>query len=80
LNECLFLGLADALKAIAVLVADYNGSRQHSALNYQTPAAFGAELSATSLRAAPPDGSAISPVAQPAPNGVSNAEALAIAG
>lgn len=80
LNESLFLGLADARAAIAAWVADYNNARPHSSLDYRTPAAFAAHLTATGPRAALADGSALRPVAQPAPKGVSTAEALIAAG
>jgi len=80
LNESLFLGLADARKAISAWVADYNNSRPHSSLAYRTPAAFAAQLIATGPRAALPDGSALGPVAQHAPEGVSTAGALTAAG
>ena len=80
LNESLFLGLADARAAIAAWVADYNNARPHSSLDYRTPAAFAAHLTATGPRAALADGSALRPVAQPAPKGVSTAEALIATG
>ncbi len=80
LNESLFLGLADARKAISAWVADYNNSRPHSSLAYRTPAAYAAHLTATGHRAALLDGSALRPVAQPAPEGVSTVEALTAAG
>jgi putative transposase len=80
LNESLFLGLADARKAISAWVADYNNARPHCSLAYRTPAAFAAHLIATGHRAALPDGSALRPVAQPAPEGVSIAEALIATG
>lgn len=80
LNESLFLGLADARKAISAWVADYNIARPHSSLAYRTPAAFAAHLTATGHRTALLEGSALRPVAQPAPQGVSNAEALTTAG
>lgn len=76
LNESLFFGLADARLTIQSWVADYNNSRPHSSLEYRTPAAFAAHLTATGHRAALLDGSARWPVAQPAPEGVSTAEAL----
>ena len=44
LNECLFFGLTHAREEIAEWVADYNTERPHSALGYQTPAAFAATL------------------------------------
>jgi putative transposase len=80
LNESLFLALADARLAITAWVADYNGARPHSSLHYRTPAAFAAELNAPGPRAALLDGSALGPVAQPAPKGVSTPEALIAAG
>jgi transposase InsO family protein len=80
LNERLFLGLADARYAIAAWVADYNYARPHSSLDYRTPAAFAAHLNATGPRAALADGSALRPVAQPAPKGVLTAEALIATG
>jgi len=80
LNESLFLGLANARQAIVAWVTDYNNARPHSSLDYRTPAAFAAQLSATGPRAAPLDGSALRPVAHPAPKGVSTAEALIPAG
>jgi len=80
LNESLFLGLADARLAITAWAADYNNARPHSSLDYRTPAAFAAQLNASGPRAALLDGSALRPVAQPAPKGVSTAEALIAAG
>jgi putative transposase len=80
LNESLFLGLADARAAIAAWVADYNNARPHSSLDYRTPAAFAAHLTATGPRAALSDASALRPVAQPAPKGVSTTEALIATG
>jgi putative transposase len=80
LNERLFLGLADARAAIAAWVTDYNNARPHSSLAYRTPAAFAAHFTATGPRAALADGSALRPVARPAPKGVSTAEALIATG
>ena len=80
LNESLFLGLADARLAIQSWVVDYNNSRPHSSLEYRTPADFATHLTATGPRAALLDGSALRPVAQPAPEGVSTAEALIATG
>jgi transposase InsO family protein len=80
LNESLFLGLADARLAIQSWVVDYNDSRPHSSLEYRTPAAFAAQLNASGPRAPLLDGSALRPVAQPAPKGVSTAEALIATG
>lgn len=76
LNESLVLGLTDARLTTTTWVADYNNSRPHSSLKYRIPVAFAAQLNATSPRAALLDGSALGPAAQPAPKGVSTAEAL----
>jgi putative transposase len=80
LNETLFFSLDQARKAIAEWVDDYNTSRPHSALAYQTPAAFAAKLTATGLHAALSDGSAFRPVAQPAQPGIQLPETLKAAG
>jgi len=50
LNESLFLGLAHARERIAAWAEDYNTRRPHSALGYSTPAAYAAQLTATSGR------------------------------
>lgn len=44
LNETLFLDLDHARTVIAAWAEDYNQARSHSALGYETPAAFAAEL------------------------------------
>ncbi len=44
LNETLFLSMDHARVQIAAWVEDYNQERPHSALGYETPAAFAAEL------------------------------------
>jgi hypothetical protein len=80
LNEALFFGLEHARHAIAEWTEDYNTGRPHSALDYQTPAAFAAKLTATGHRAALHQGSTCWPVAHPAPKGVSIVEALIVAG
>ena len=80
LNETLFFSLDHARKAITEWVEDYNTSRPHSALAYQTPAAFAAKLAATGLHAALNDGSAFRPVAQPAQPGIQLPETLKAAG
>ena len=80
LNETLFFSLDHARKAIAEWVEDYNTTRPHSALAYQTPAAFAAKLTATGLHAALTDGSALRSVAQPAQTGLQLPEALKAAG
>jgi transposase InsO family protein len=80
LNESLFLGLAHARVVIAAWVADYNTTRPHSSLSYQTPAAYAAEITATGPGPALANGSAPWPVAQPAPKGVSTVETLIATG
>ena len=69
-NETLFFSLDHARQAIAEWVVDYNTRRPHSALAYQTPAAFAAKLTATGLHAALADGSAFRTVAEPAQPGI----------
>lgn len=69
LNEALFFGLEHARRAIADWTEDYNTGRPHSALGYQTPAAFAANL-ATGHHAALSGGSACRPVAHPAREGI----------
>jgi hypothetical protein len=44
LNETLFLSMDHACVQIAAWVEDCNQERPHSALGYETPAAFAAEL------------------------------------
>ena len=80
LNETLFFGLSHARRTIAGWVEDYNNARPHSSLNYSTPAAFAAQFTASGLRAALPDGSALRPLASPAPQGVSQPGILIAAG
>jgi putative transposase len=80
LNETLFFSLDHARQVIAEWVDDYNTTRPHSALAYQTPAAFAAKLSATGLHAALSDGSAFRPVAQTAQLGIQLPETLIAAG
>ncbi len=81
LNETLFHGLAHARAVIAEWVDDYNTERPHSALGYETPAAFANELTtATDRHAALHEGFAQRPVAPPAPNGVSTERTLATTG
>lgn len=80
LNETLFFSLDQARQVIAEWVDDYNTVRPHSALAYQTPAAFAAKLSATGLHAALSDGSAFRPVAQTAQLGIQLPEALIATG
>jgi transposase InsO family protein len=80
LNETLFFSLDHARQAIAEWVEDYNTNRPHSALAYQTPAAFAAKLTATGLHAALTDGSAFRPVAHTAQSGIQLPETLKSAG
>ncbi len=65
LNEALFFGIEHARRAIAEWTEDYNTGRPHSALDYQIPAAFAANLTATGHHAALCDGSACRPVLTP---------------
>lgn len=80
LNESLFFGLDHARSAIAEWAGDYNTARPHSSLGYQTPASFAGTLTAIGSGAPLPDGYTPTPIAQPAPHGVTNAEALIAAG
>ncbi len=48
--ETLFFNIDDARTKVAVWVADYNGERPHSSLQYLTPAAYAATLTATGAR------------------------------
>ena len=80
LNESLFFDLDHARRTIGAWVSDYNNQRPHSALGYQTPAAFAANLTATGDQLRKPDQLRRSPVAQTAPYGVQPAEALIAAG
>ena len=80
LNESLFLGLDHARSRIAHWITDYNQRRPHSALGYLTPAAYAATLTATGDRLRNPDQLRRSPVATPAPQGVTSAGTLIAAG
>jgi transposase InsO family protein len=80
LNETLFVGLDHARKAIATWVGDYNERRPHSALRYQTPAAYAATLTATGARRSNPDQLRRPPVAPSAPLRQSQPATLACAG
>ena len=81
LNESLFLGLDHARELIATWVSDFNTQRPHSSLGYQTPADFARTITATGSGAPLSDGSAPTPVAHPAPQGVTETdEALIAAG
>jgi len=77
LNETLFHGLAHARIKIAEWIDDFNTQRPHSALSYQTPAAYAECLTtATDRSAALADGYAQRSVAPPALNGVTMKRAL----
>ncbi len=80
LNESLFFGLDHARQVIATWAEDYNTTRPHSSLGYTTPAAYAASLTATDARLRNPDQLRRSPVASPAPIGVTTAETLNAAG
>lgn len=80
LNETLFLGLDHAREKVTAWVDDYNNRRPHSALAYQTPAAYAASLSATCDRLRNPDQLRRSHVAHIPPQGVNPARALNAAG
>ena len=81
LNESLFLDL-DYMRDQGSRTGstNYNQRRPHSALGYLTPAAYAANLSATSDRLRNPDQLSRSHVAPSAPHGVKPAEALIAAG
>ena len=76
LNRELFLSLAEARYVLDEWRLDYNHRRPHSALDWQTPAAFAANLKAqedqaggtflSAMQADPPIGAAPLPPAQPA--------------
>ena len=80
LNETLFFDLDDARTRIAAWVADYNGERPHSSLQYQTPAAYAATFTATDDRLRNPDQLRRSSVASPTPQGVKSPGTLIAAG
>jgi hypothetical protein len=69
LNETLFFGLDHARRVIAGWVADYNAARPHSALGYQTPAAYAAQLAATGDRLHETEAFRRSPIAPSAQEG-----------
>ena len=76
LNETLFFSLDHARSVIAAWAEDYNTTRPHSSLAYQTPAAYAEKFAATGHHAAPLRGSACQPVAQPAQPGIQTPETL----
>lgn len=80
LNETVFTSMAQARAVIADWVTDYNTTRPHSALGYQTPAAHAAKLKAIGAASLPVPGSDTAPIAQPAPDGVTLVGTLPMAG
>ena len=77
LNETMFRNMAHARAVIRTWAADFNETRPHSALGYQTPKAFAERLTtAIDTRAAPNESSARMSIAQPAPIGVSTKRTL----
>jgi len=80
LNETLFFGLGHARSVVARWVADYNSDRPHSALDYQTPAAYAAQLTAMGDRLRHPEPLRRSPIAAAAPMKESNPRTPASAG
>ena len=81
LNETMFRNLAHARIVIRDWAHDYNTTRPHSALGYETPKAFAERLiSATDCHAAPLESFAQQSVAKPALNSVSTQKALGQAG
>ena len=63
LNETVFTSMAQARAVIAAWRTDYNTTRPHSALGYQTPAARAAELKAMGAAPPPVPGSGTTPIA-----------------
>lgn len=63
LNETLFFDLGHAREAVASWVHSYNTERPHSALGYQTPAAFAAQLAAMGDQLRAPETLRRSPIA-----------------
>lgn len=63
LNETLFFDLGHAREAVADWVHSYNTERPHSALGYQTPAAFTAQLTAMGDQLRAPETLRRSPIA-----------------
>ncbi len=81
LNETMFRKMAHARVVIAAWAADYNTERPHSALDYQTPAAYVRTLTTAIARpAARDESSARRAIAQPAPIGVNTNRAPVAAG
>ena len=70
LNETLFFGLDHAKQEISDWIEDYNEQRPHSALNYETPAAYAAKLTASEHGAPLHEGYAPVPLATTTPSDV----------
>ncbi|WP_289044104.1 integrase core domain-containing protein, partial [uncultured Aliiroseovarius sp.] len=81
LNEAMFRNMAHARAVIRTWAADFNETRPHFALGYQTPKGFAERLStAPDIRAAQSESSARMSIAPPAPIGVSTQRAPASGG
>lgn len=63
LNETLFFGINHARETVAGWVRVYNTERPHSALGYQTPKDFAAQLTAMGDRLRAPEPLRRSPIA-----------------
>jgi len=62
-NETLFFGIDDAREAVAEWAHTYNTERPHSALGYQAPAVFAAQLTAMGDQLRAPETLRRSPIA-----------------
>ena len=80
LNEPLLFNLDHARAAIAAWASDFNQTRPHSAIGYQTPAAYAATFTATDDRRSNPDQLRQSSVAPPAHSRNDDQRTLAMAG
>jgi len=76
LNETVFTSIAQARAVISAWKTDYNTTRPHSALGYQTPAAHAATLKAMGPGSPPVPGSDPCPIAYPTTKGLTFPEAL----
>ena len=80
LNGTLFFGLDQARAIVTRWVADYNLARPHSALGYQTPAAFAAQITAVGDQLHETEALRRSTIARSAQAGNSQSPTLASAG
>lgn len=81
LNETLFRNLTHARELITVSITNYNTTRPHAALGYQTPAGFALHLTTAIARpAARDESSARRAIAQPAPIGANDHRTPVVAG